>query len=122
MLSGIGGTTPYDSGRTNGKGATPRNADSLAALTSEIRSAQSQLEDWTTCVSAKTTKGQAEIQKFSGQVSAAKERAAQIEAQSAASQATPVQTQPSRDSLTATTSGNGPTSDQRSGVLLDTWA
>ena len=125
MLSGVGGTTPYDSGSPSGKIPAPRNKDSLAALTSELRSAQSQLNDWTTCVSAKTSKGQAEIQKFSGQVSAAKERATRIEAQNAASQAAPVQTSPSRSSLTApsiATSGNGSASDQRSGVLLDTWA
>lgn len=109
MLSGIGGTTPYDSGSTNGKTATPRNAGSIAALSGEIRNDQIQLNDWTTCVSAKTSKGQEEIQKLTARVSAAKEHVAQIEAQNAASQATVAQAPTSHD-------------QERSGGLVDTWA
>jgi hypothetical protein len=109
MLSGIGGTTPYDSGSTNGKTATPRNTDSIAALSGEIRNDQIQLNDWTTCVSAKTSKGQEEIQKLSTRVNAAKEQVARIEAQKAASQAVVAQTSTSHD-------------QERSGGLVDTWA
>jgi hypothetical protein len=53
---------------------------SAAALQGEIKRAQSDLDDWVTCVSAKTPKGKAEIQKISGEISAAKERIARIEA------------------------------------------
>lgn len=120
MLSGIGGTTPYDSGSPKGKTAAPRNSDSVAALNGEIRNDQIQLNDWTTCVSAKTTKGQAEIQKYSAQVSAAKERIALTETQNSPSQTAAVQASSSHDSLSATSDRS--TRDQRSGVLLDTWA
>jgi hypothetical protein len=109
MLSGIGGTTPYDSGSTNGKTAKPRNTDSLAALSGEIRDDQIQLNDWTTCVSAKTSKGQAEIQKLTARVSAAKEHVAQIEAQNAQSQPPAAQASTSHE-------------QERSGGLVDTWA
>jgi hypothetical protein len=53
-------------------------ASPVAALAGQIRQLQSQLNDWTTCVSAKTTKGQAAIQKLSGQISAAKEQMQRI--------------------------------------------
>jgi hypothetical protein len=46
---------------------------SVPALEGRVRQDQAQLNDWTTCVSAKTPKGQAAIQKLSGEVSAAKE-------------------------------------------------
>jgi len=48
----------------------------VAALEGRLRQARIQLNDWTTCVSAKTTKGQAEIQKLSGEVSADEQRIA----------------------------------------------
>jgi hypothetical protein len=44
----------------------------VAALEGQIRQDQVQLNDWTTCVSAKTPKGQAAIQKLSGEISADK--------------------------------------------------
>ncbi|HTB65738.1 MAG TPA: hypothetical protein VK727_05880 [Steroidobacteraceae bacterium] len=53
---------------------------STAALQGQIQRDQLDLNDWVTCVSAKTPKGQAEIQKFSGEISAAQERLARIEA------------------------------------------
>jgi len=49
---------------------------SVSVLQDRIRQDQVQLNDWTTCVSAKTPKGQAEIQKLSGEISAAKEQIA----------------------------------------------
>ena len=57
----------------------------VAALEGRIRSDQIQLNDWTTCVSAHTSKGQAAIQKLSGEISAAKEQVAQtLQAQASA--------------------------------------
>jgi DNA anti-recombination protein RmuC len=57
---------------------------SVASLQGRLRQAQSQLDDWTTCVSAKTVKGQAAIQKLSGEVSATKEQIAnQLQLQAA---------------------------------------
>jgi hypothetical protein len=49
---------------------------SVAALEGRIRQDRIQLNDWTTCASAKTPKGQAEIQTLSGEISAAKEQIA----------------------------------------------
>jgi hypothetical protein len=49
---------------------------SVPALEGQIRQDQIQLNDWTTCVSAKTVKGQAAIRKLSGEISAAKEQMA----------------------------------------------
>jgi hypothetical protein len=46
----------------------------VASLSGQIRQDKAQLDDWSTCVSAKTTKGQAEIQRLSGQLSAAEEK------------------------------------------------
>jgi hypothetical protein len=45
---------------------------SVPALEGRIQQDQMQLNDWTTCVSAKTPKGQAAIQKLSGEISATK--------------------------------------------------
>jgi hypothetical protein len=47
-----------------GPGAASRA--SVASANDQIRQDKQQLDDWTTCVSAKTTKGQAEIQRLSG--------------------------------------------------------
>ena len=44
-----------------------------ASLEGQIRAAREQLNDWVTCVSATTPKGQAEIQSLSAQISAAQE-------------------------------------------------
>lgn len=55
-------------------------ASSVASLNGQIRQAKSQLDDWTTCVSSKTTKGQTEIQRLSGEISAAKEQEQRIQA------------------------------------------
>jgi hypothetical protein len=57
---------------------------SVAALEGRIRQDQVQLNDWTTCVSANTPKGQSAIQKLSGEISADKEQIARnLQAQSA---------------------------------------
>jgi hypothetical protein len=58
---------------------------SAAALQGQIQRDKLDLNDWVTCVSAKTPKGQAEIQKISGDLSGAKDRLARIEATSSPS-------------------------------------
>jgi hypothetical protein len=60
--------------------AAAHTAASVASLNGQIRQDKMQLNDWTTCVSAKTPKGQAEIQRLSGAISAAKEHAQRIAA------------------------------------------
>ena len=65
-------------------------SSSVASLNGEIQQFKQQLDDWTTCVSAKTTKGQAEIQRLSGALSAAEDRVHRLAAQQPpASAATP---------------------------------
>jgi len=61
------------------------SAYGVATLEGQIREDQIQLNDWTTCVSARTPKGQAAIQKLSGEISADKEQITRaLQAQSAA--------------------------------------
>ena len=52
----------------------------VAALNGQIRRDKQQLDDWTSCVSAKTTKGQAEIQRLSGEISAARDQVLRAQA------------------------------------------
>jgi hypothetical protein len=59
-------------------GTNAASGANIASLNGEIRQYKQQLDDWTTCVSAKTTKGQAEIQRLSGELSAAEERAQRL--------------------------------------------
>ena len=54
-------------------------AGSVASLNGQIRQDKIQLDDWTTCVSSKTPRGQAEIQRLSGAISAAKEHEQRLE-------------------------------------------
>jgi len=68
----------------------------VAALEGRLRQARIQLNDWSTCVSAKTTKGQAEIQKLSGEVSADEQRIARSQLADAAANASPRVGQPGR--------------------------
>jgi len=77
MVSAIGSsayafTTPCASGTCSG-------SRSVAVLEGQIRQDKIQLDDWTTCVSAKTAKGQAAIQKLSGEISADKDRIARAQ-------------------------------------------
>ena len=53
---------------------------SVAAVNDQIRQDKQQLDDWTTCVSAKTTKGQAEIQRLSAALGGAESRAHRLAA------------------------------------------
>jgi hypothetical protein len=93
---------------------------STAALEGAIKRDQLDLNDWATCVSAKTTKGQAEIQKFSGDISAAKERIARIEASQPSSQTI------ASGSTTATNAKNPSQLNAHGaggpGGLVDVWA
>lgn len=54
---------------------------SVSSANGQIRQDKQQLDDWTTCVSAKTTKGQAEIQRLSADISGAENRAHRLAAQ-----------------------------------------
>ncbi len=48
--------------------------NTAASLAGQIRAAREQLNDWVTCVSATTPKGQAEIRSLSAQISAAQDQ------------------------------------------------
>jgi len=74
MLIGIGNSASSPPGTTS-----THRADSVGSLNGQIRRDKIQLDDWTTCVSSKTPRGQAEIQRLSGEISAAKERAQRLE-------------------------------------------
>lgn len=77
-LSAYGWSAQFASGSTSA-------SSGVAALEGRIRQDQVQLNDWTTCVSAKTPKGQSAIQKLSGEISADKEQIARtLQAQSGA--------------------------------------
>ena len=87
--------------------------NNVSALQSRIQQARVQLNDWTTCVSAKTSKGQAEIQKLSGEISADKQKIARA--------------QQSQGNISVPNTQNGaapsPTAASgRRGVLVDAWA
>ncbi|MEJ0008442.1 MAG: hypothetical protein WDM77_19290 [Steroidobacteraceae bacterium] len=72
-----------------------------ASLEGQIRIAREQLNDWVTCVSATTPKGQAEIRSLTAQISAAQERINQL--------------RPAASATTADTAGSVST-------RLDVWA
>jgi hypothetical protein len=63
-----------------GPGAAAGTGASIASANGQIRQDKQQLDDWITCVSAKTTKGQAEIQRLSADLSAAEDRAHRLAA------------------------------------------
>ncbi len=111
MVTAVGGSA-YGPG-TPCPSCTAPVARSVAALQGRIRQDQIQLNDWTTCVSSKTTKGQTAIQKLAGEISATKEQIARVlEAQSA--QVAP-SAQPSSPA-------HGVTSRSASGRFVDVWA
>ena len=71
-------------------GSRAASGGSAAAVNDQIRQDKQQLDDWTTCVSAKTTKGQAEIQRLSAELGGAESRAHRLAAtQSQDSSASP---------------------------------
>jgi hypothetical protein len=77
--SNRGLTTPALPQAKSGRPASGSVLSSIAAqhtaasLQGQIRAAREQLNDWVTCVSAMTPKGQAEIRSLSAQISAAQE-------------------------------------------------
>jgi hypothetical protein len=60
---------------SNQPGRSAASSASVSSANGQIRLDKQQLDDWTTCVSAKTTKGQAEIQRLSAALSAAEDQA-----------------------------------------------
>jgi hypothetical protein len=96
------------------------SATSVASLQGRIRQDKTQLDDWTTCVSSKTAKGQSAIQKLSGEISATKERIARVlQSQSQEIQA-PAAAMPGAQSARATSST--PSTSQVSPGRVDVWA
>jgi hypothetical protein len=61
-------------GNANLSLAAQSTQNTAASLEGQIRAAREQLNDWVTCVSATTPKGQAEIHSLSAQISAAQEK------------------------------------------------
>jgi hypothetical protein len=61
-------------------GSKAASGASAASVNDQIRQDKQQLDDWTTCVSAKTTKGQAEIQRLSAELGGAESRAHRLAA------------------------------------------
>jgi hypothetical protein len=112
-LSAYGSSPPFTSGSISG-------SSRVAALEGRIRQNQVQLNDWATCVSAKTPKGQAAIQKLSGEISADKEQIARaLQAQSGApSPASVASTPHAQNAKTAPSPGASGSSRARS---LDVW-
>ncbi|HEY2400931.1 MAG TPA: hypothetical protein VGI23_11290 [Steroidobacteraceae bacterium] len=84
--------------------------DSVSALEGRIQQARVQLDDWTTCVSSSTPKGQAAIQKLSGEISADKQKIAQAQ-----------QSQPTY-AANAPTSSHSATATGSGARLIDVWA
>lgn len=87
--------------------------NNVPALQGRIQQARVQLNDWTSCVSARTPKGQAEIQKLSGEISADNQKIARA--------------QQSQGNITAANTQGGTTPDRnaadgRRGVFVDAWA
>lgn len=95
-------------------------SSAVGALNGRIRDDKMKLDDWTTCVSAKTVKGQAEIQRLSGQISA--DREAVLRAQAAQATAAGLwSARPSADQPSGQ-HGSAARFPTVSGRLLDVWA
>jgi hypothetical protein len=63
-----------------GPGSRAASSTNLASVNDQIRRDKQKLDDWTTCVSAKTTKGHAEIQRLSADLAGAENRAHRLAA------------------------------------------
>ncbi len=88
MVSAVGAST-YGISTQRSPSSPPGNG-SVQTLEGRIHQDQIQLNDWTTCVSANTPKGQAAIQKLSADISAAKAQIARaLQGQSGASSSPP---------------------------------
>ena len=132
MLDGVGQRSAYGRNIVDSSTVAPRRSDQTAALNGQIRRDQIQLNDWVTCVSAKTPKGKAQIQSLSARISAAKEQIAKVRSDQASHRKSTIE--PGRDSPTSApastpTGHRGATENVastnasgRRSVLLDTWA
>jgi hypothetical protein len=78
-VSAVAGINSYPDASARSP-AFPGGGGSTAALQAQILRDQCLLADWSSCVSAKTSQGQAQIQAISGRLSAARARMARIEA------------------------------------------
>jgi hypothetical protein len=107
-------------GCTGSAAATASVSSAVGALNGRIRDDKMKLDDWTTCVSAKTVKGQAEIQRLSGQVSA--DREAVLRAQAAQTPAAAPLHGPSSADPPSGQHGTAVRFPAGNGSLLDVWA
>jgi hypothetical protein len=118
MVSPVG-LSAYGSGPQVTSGSTS-GSSRVAALEGRIRQDQVQLNDWTTCVSANTPKGQSAIQKLSGEISAAKEQIARsLQAQSGSPSAASAASATEAQSVQAAAS-SGASGSSRA-PLVDIW-
>jgi hypothetical protein len=111
MVSAVGNSS-YGLGAHPVSGSGPAG-NAVAALEGQIRQTQVQLDDWTTCVSAKTPKGQAAIQKLSGQIGADREHIARALQSAASSSAASALANPAPSSAPAAAARTG---------SIDAWA
>jgi hypothetical protein len=119
MVSAVGGTS-YASG-TPCPSCAGASGNSVAALQGRLRQAQMQLEDWATCVSSKTVKGQTAIQKLSGEISATKEQIARaLQSGSGALPHASASAKPQTQTSPAVAKSNSP--DRGSTRSVDVWA
>ena len=106
-----------------GNGGPSFGVQSVAALAGQVQQDELQLQDWLSCVSAHTPKGQAAIRSLSARISAAKTRIATLQA--TARGATRVEpgapTPASGVSAPRSPSGSAPVAAAKVGVL-DVWA
>jgi hypothetical protein len=98
----------------------PSGGSSVAALDGRIEQDKIQLNDWTTCVSAKTPKGQAAIQKLSGEIGAIKDQIAET-LQASPSAISTASAASNADAPSATGAKSLPASPTRPGSV-DVWA
>jgi hypothetical protein len=118
MVTAVG-LSVYGLSPQSTSGSGPGNSR-IAALEGRIRQDQVQLNDWTTCVSAKTPKGQSAIQKLSGQISADKEQIARtLQAQSAAP--SPASAASATDAQNAKAAPSSSASESSGARTLDVW-
>ena len=129
MLSGVGLQSTYGANDAAGNPKARATDDQSGALSGEILRDQVQLNDWLTCVSANTPKGQAEIQSLTARINAAKQHITKLNAEKAATAAPtnqPSSTQRATPSAAETTRNTDPAvathEASRQGNLLDTWA
>jgi hypothetical protein len=84
VLNSVGTYLPQSAGHKPGGHGTPgiSGGRSTAALEDQIRQKKVQLNDWVTCVSARTPTGKSAIQSLSAQIGAAQQQIHQLDNQS----------------------------------------